>query len=188
MLLIGLGVISLSSKRNQTVGIILIAVGVFFLINEHWYFPYELRRFIWPTALILLGLALIIGRRSSVSPLAKLQNPNDLIDDLNFFGGGKTIITSQDFLGGKVTAIFGGGEYDLTRAKLSRQGAVIDTVNIFGGNTFLIPRDWEVKVEVASIFGGFSDKRLIQPSEAQSSGILLIKGFSLFGGGEVKNI
>ena len=188
MLLIGLGILNLSSKRNHTLGVILIVVGIFFLINKHWYFPYELRRFIWPVAFIILGIALIAGRKSAVNPLAKLQNPNDLIDDLNLFGGGKTIITSQEFLGGKVTSIFGGGEYDLTQAKLSSQGAIIDTVNIFGGNKFVVPRDWEVKVDVASIFGGFSDSRLIQPSGTISSGLLIIKGFSLFGGGEVRNI
>jgi len=51
----------------------------------------------------------------------------------------------------------------------------------------VVPEDWIVKSDILSLFGGFSDKRTLRPSEVDQSKILLIKGFVMFGGIEVKN-
>ena len=59
---------------------------------------------------------------------------------------------------------------------------------MFGGVEISVPRGWEVQVDVTSIFGGFNDKRgPVEPSSDNDKKTLIIKGFAIFGGGEVKS-
>jgi len=65
----------------------------------------------------------------------------------------------------------------------------LDVLTIFGGTKIVVPSDWAVTIDVVSIFGGFADKRrsahhinLIPENR------LVIKGFTIFGGGEVKDM
>ena len=84
---------------------------------------------------------------------------DNFIDLFTFMGGGKRKITSDNFMGGKVTSIFGGSELDLTAAKIQNQECVLDIFTMFGGSEIVVPNDWDVRVDVTSIFGGFDDKR-----------------------------
>ena len=113
----------------------------------------------------------------------------DYFDDFVVFGGREVFINSLNFYGGKITTIFGGAEYDLRNARLSSNGAVIDSVSVFGGCGFKVPPDWTVKNEVTAVFGGFSDKRGASPHQVNSdpSKTLIIKGFTAFGGVEIKH-
>ena len=112
----------------------------------------------------------------------------DYIDDVSVFGGGHKIIHSDNFKGGNITAIFGGSEIDLTQCKLAPGENIIDVVIIFGGSTIIVPNNWDVIMNVTPIFGGFSNKKSRYiPSGTEPSGILLIKGVILFGGGEIKS-
>jgi hypothetical protein len=105
------------------------------------------------------------------------------------FGGREVFINSQTFLGGKTTSMFGGTEYDLRQAQLSVNGAVIDCVSIFGGCGFKVPPDWTIKNEVTAVFGAFTDKRGATFGQIVSnpSKTLIIRGFSAFGGVEIKH-
>ena len=59
---------------------------------------------------------------------------------------------------------------------------------MFGGGTFYVPADWSVNTDVTAVFGGFSDKRRTSLETATDpEKVLYIKGFVLFGGGEIKN-
>jgi hypothetical protein len=113
----------------------------------------------------------------------------DYFDDFVVFGGREVFINSQNFYGGKITTIFGGAEYDLRNTHLSTNGAVIDSVSVFGGCGFKVPPEWTVKNEVTAVFGGFSDKRGAAPRyiNPDPSKTLIIKGFTAFGGVEIKH-
>ena len=111
-----------------------------------------------------------------------------MIDDISIFGGGSKIISSDNFRGGNVTAIFGGSEINLTGCKLAEGDQIIDVLLIFGGTTIVVPKDWNVIVNVTSILGGFSDKSIRDPNIIpDQSRTLHVKGLAMFGGGEVKN-
>jgi hypothetical protein len=74
----------------------------------------------------------------------------------------------------------------LRSASLAPGTHVLDLFVIFGGTSVIVPPDWTVRVEVFSFLGGFSDKRystlkVIPDAEK----VLVIKGFVMFGGGEV---
>ena len=111
----------------------------------------------------------------------------DEVDELGFFGGGERVSTSQEFRGGKLTAIFGGTVLNLLNAKLAQGTNVLDVFVLFGGTEIKVPADMNVKVKVTAIFGGFGDERkqIVEDDENDGSE-LIIKGLVLFGGGELK--
>ena len=192
MLLIGIGVFSLIGG-NKTTGTVLILVGGFFLIDEVYSIPRELRQIGWPVLIIGVGVLMLIshGRKKGEPRITtgKINQGMDYFDDFVVFGGREVFINSQTFLGGKTTSMFGGTEYDLRQAQLSENGAVIDCVSIFGGCGFKVPPDWTIKNEVTAVFGAFTDKRGATFGQIVSnpSKTLIIRGFSAFGGVEIKH-
>ncbi len=191
MLLIAIGIFSLIGG-NRTSGTVLIVIGGFFLLPEVFTIPVELRRIGWPLLIIGIGVVLLIthSRKKDEPPMPEPgKHGMDYFDDFIIFGGREVFISSQNFYGGKNTSMFGGTEYDLRQARLSPNGAVIDCVSIFGGCGFIVPPDWTVKNEVTAVFGGFADKRgkTINQIVPDPSRTLIIKGFTAFGGIEIKH-
>ena len=192
MLLIGIGVFSLIGG-NKTTGVILILIGGFFLVDEVYSIPREIRQIGWPVLIIGVGVVLLVThsrKRNEPKFTGHVsQQGMDYFDDLVVFGGREIFINSQNFYGGKTTSMFGGTEYDLRQAKLSENGAVIDCVALFGGCGFKVPPDWTVKNEVTAIFGAFTDKRgsTFNNIVTNPSKTLVIRGFSAFGGVEIKH-
>ncbi len=192
MILIAIGVFSLIGG-NKTSGTILVVIGSFFLIPDIIHIPYEIRQIGWPLFIIAVGVVLLIThsrKKDSVSAAKQKGKPEiDYFDDFVIFGGREVLINSQNFYGGKTTSMFGGTEYDFKQAQLSENGAVIDCVSIFGGCSFKVPHDWTIKNEVTAVFGAFSDKRgsSINHIVPDTSKTLIIKGFTAFGGIEIKH-
>ncbi len=192
-LLIFLGLVFLSNKDNKGTGLILIAIGSFFLLPRFFDLPYYWRSLFWPSMLILLGLVVIFGSRrhgggsTFFGGSRRRGSSEDYLDDVDIFGGGDRIINSQNFQGGKITHIFGGSKYDMTNARLAPGNNNLEIVWIFGGSKFIIPEGWNVKVEVTSIFGGFSDKRVRSIVVTDPDRTLVISGQIIFGGGEIVN-
>jgi hypothetical protein len=109
--------------------------------------------------------------------------------DLSILWGTKKMITSNNFTGGKATSIFGYSEIDLTNCKLDNKSVVIDILGIFGGSTLIVPKEWNVVLDVFSLFSGFSSKiRRTPETKVDMEKTLIIKGFVIFGYGEVKSI
>jgi predicted membrane protein len=190
VILMIVGTVMLVSNPRKNTGWILIMIGAFFLLPDLIYIPWFEMRTFWPIILIAFGFFYIIRQRGHTTPISETPDGTmDFIDDTNIFGGGNVVITSNNFKGGKITSIFGGGDYDLTNAKLSAEPSVIDFFAMFGGGNFIVPADWNVRTDVTAIFGGFSDKRKtkIDPGTSDPNKELFIKGFVLFGGGELKS-
>jgi len=186
-LLILLGLFFLLSREAKATGWILILVGGIFMIPRMWHdVPWGWHELFWPTLLVGLG-AMLIARGVTRRREGVDEGP-DYIDDMSIFGGGDRVISSQDFKGGRVTAIFGGSKYNLTNAELAKGRNVLDIFTVFGGCKLIVPQEWEVKIEVSAIFGGFSDKRHIRKDIPRDpSKELIIKGVAIFGGGDIVN-
>ncbi len=183
-LLILLGLFFLLSREAHATGWILIGIGGFFMIPQFWNVPWGWHELFWPAMLLGLGAILIVrGVSKRQDPI---DNSVDYIDDVSIFGGGDRVISTQNFKGGRVTAIFGGSKYNMTHAQLAKGRSEIDLFTMFGGCKFIIPPDWEIKIEVSSIFGGFSDKRALRKDDPRDpSKELIIKGIAIFGGGDI---
>lgn len=178
MLLIGIGVFNyLTGRKNAA--IILVSIGAFFLIQD--YGPYDLRDF-WPLILIIVGVVFILRRKSEI---AHGENRENFFDDINIFSGGEKKFASHPLEGGRVTNIFGGSTIDL-RDSAPIHDATIEIFTMFGGCEIIVPEDWKVKIEAVSLFGAFTDERRNTSYDPDSPQII-IKGFTIFGGGELKN-
>ena len=183
-LLILIGLFFLFSREANATGWILIGIGGFFMIPRIVEVPWEWGEMFWPAILLGLGAVLIV--RSVSRRRHKVDEGPDFIDDMAVFGGGDRMITSQNFKGGRVTAIFGGSKYNMLNAQLAKGRNVIDIFTMFGGCKFIIPQEWDVRIEVSAIFGGFSDKRQMRKDIPRDpSKELVIKGIAMFGGGDI---
>ncbi len=185
-----IGVLLTVAKRNKTFGVILMAIGVFGITDEIFNVSFG---DLWPLILVFIGLSIIFRKRLTGRPddgdvFTESMNA-DYIDEVAVFGGGEKMVTSDNFKGGKVTSIFSGSQVNLLNAELADGKNVIDILTIFGGTTIIVPDDWTVHTEVSSLFGAFTDKRILRLKViANPDKQLFIRGFTMFGGGEIKNI
>ena len=216
-LLITIGVFSLITSDKVGPGVVLIGVGTIFLLSDIlpdvWPGFFDLftndTNLFWYLVLIVVGVSLILRRKTHRSESTKSHSgrpgfishdsndksafafssgDQDYIDEVAIFGGGKKIITSENFKGGKVTTIFGGMDLILTQSKLADGIVGIEVFAMFGGWTLVVPPTWQVKTDVVAIFGGITDKRMIGPENVRdNTQQLVVKGLVMFGGGEIKS-
>jgi predicted membrane protein len=143
---------------------------------------------LWPLILVALGVSLIWGtsHRLRVAPGGgPVGDSGSAVNAFAFLGGFKRANDSQDFRGGEVTAIMGSCEIDLRKASIREGEAVLTLVAIMGGIELWIPEDWAVTLQGVPILGGYEDETH-RPS-ADTRKRLIIKGYSIMGGVEVKN-
>jgi predicted membrane protein len=186
-----IGVFILINTEKKFLGGILSGIGALFLVPRIFPEVDYNAGIIFPIILIVLGAYIILKRRkveSESTPFSDTSQVNkDKIDDVSIFGGGTKIISSSNFQGGNVTAIFGGSEINLMNCQLADGDNVLDVLCVFGGTTIIVPKEWNVVINVTSILGGFSNKAIRNPSIViDQSKTLHIKGLAMFGGGEVK--
>jgi len=198
MLLVGTAM--LFSDEQRIPGVIVIAIGGFFLLRDFFEDVLDIDfldwQVFWPILIIVGGILVIFGR----GRLSSFSKPNwdtntsreqsdDILNVTAVLGGGDISVTSNDFKGGKVTCFMGGGNYDLSNADIKEGPVVIDLFAMFGGGSFIVPSDWKVRIEVTAILGGFSDsrKRLSTVQEGEGHKELIIRGTVIMGGGEIKN-
>lgn len=177
-ILVVLGIVNLLSG-NSRAAFILIGLGTIFYLNH--FNIIEIRTF-WPVILIVIGLSFIL--RKKVRPKHITEADDNFFDEVAIFGGTEKKYISDNLQGGKVTNIFGGSEIDLRGSK-AQDGAVIEIFCMFGGVELMLPEDWKVNMGTTAIFGGLSDSRKSISSNATTT--VHIKGFVMFGGGEIKN-
>jgi len=190
MMIIGLFI--LINHNDSFLGIILVAIGGFWFLSRYSDFPISNLFFeYWPILIILFGIYIIFKKDGSTSTRkVNLEGENydiDYIDDVSIFGGGRKNITSQNFKGGKITAIFSGIDIDLHESNLAEGNNSLEITAILGGVDIIVPRDWKVISNVSSIFGGFDDKRILNTNQVyESNKVLIIRGSVIFGGGDLK--
>lgn len=184
---------------------IMILIGGAFLARDI-YPELAIRRYIWPSILVLIGAIMILKpKRSSwecndnqkkkpdssgieeATIIDEKHNfKEDYIDSTSIFSGSKKIIISKNFKGGDIVTIFAGTELDFSQADMLKP-ATLEVTTIFGGTKLIIPSNWEIKSEAVMIFGGIEDKRRMQTITGQPEKTLLLKGTVLFGGIEIKS-
>lgn len=152
-------------------------------------------RMIVPLVLMLIGFRILTrprGYRSSRGFGSSRQHgvvasdrDSDELDGFAMLGALVRGSASQNFRGGKVTAVLAGAEIDLRQAKIDGPEAVIDTFTMWGGIEFVVPREWEVVVNGTPILGGFDDQTR-HPSDPIAPR-LIITGFAVMGGVGVRN-
>lgn len=189
MLLVAIGLVMTLGATEKTAGVIVMAVGGFFMIPLIFRETFHMYNMFWPSIFIIIGVIFIVSRRHGWNAATtKGTIGDDYVDYVNVFSGGERQVVSKNFKGGKITAVFGGIELDLTKAVLAPGVSELEIACIFGGATLIVPDDWHVTIEVTPVLGGFSDSRKLSPGRTvDPSKHLLVKGAVVFGGGEVKS-
>jgi predicted membrane protein len=148
---------------------------------------------LWPMVLIAIGLGLMwsrfelprFGTPGPAGPVAP-----DKVNATALFGGVERRVTTSNFTGGAVTAMFGGVELDFRGADIEGEEAVLFVEATFGGIELVVPERWTVIYEGQSIFGGYNDETrapLPDVPGAPARKRLVLRGQALFGGITVKN-
>jgi len=190
VILIAIGFIMLLSHEGKGPGVILLLVGGTLYLRDFFHFDFNFWQVFFPAMLILAGVMILFKRRFHPPDCEKKNmSDEDMIDEFAFFGGGERTVVSQNFKGGKIFAMFGGSNFNLSRAKLAPGTNYIEVFAMFGGMKLIVPEDWDIKVKTQAIFGGFSDTHRIHPQykDEENKAELIIKGMVLFGGGEIKS-
>jgi len=159
-------------------------------------------RLFFPLLLIYLGVIILISRgrermcrwppdRFGAGSYTRESSysENKLMESV-VFSGSERRVESQNFEGGKVEAVFGGIELDLSGAAITlpERRVVLEANAVFGGIEIRIPRTWRVERQSEAVFGGFSDKSVPpRPEPGFDPPTLVIRGSAVFGGIEVKN-
>jgi len=204
MIIISLGIVALiRNKFKKPHGYVLITIGVLFLLAS-WYPNMVNKEIILPVAIILIGVSILFKKRNhhkfrhgrfSREEWRKLHDANvygdpstdDYLDSVNFFGGIKKNVTSQNFKGADMVTICGGTDINLTNANFEGK-IVLDISCFFAGTTIKIPTDWHINSDVTTIFGGIEDKRPIEIVEkADRTKTVVLQGTCFFGGIEINN-
>jgi len=189
MLLVAIGLVMTLGATEKTSGVIVMAVGGFFLIPMIFRETFHAYNLFWPSIFIIIGVLFIATKRRgwNAAPTSGV-NSDDFVDIVNVFSGGERQLVSENFRGGRISAVFGGTELDLTKAKLAPGRNDLEIACVFGGATLIVPDEWNISIEVTPVLGGFSDSRKLIPGRTvDTTRQLVIKGAVVFGGGEIKS-
>ncbi len=167
--------------RAELAPVLVVLVGTFLLIDQVT--DLSIWR-LWPVLIIVAG-AWLLYRRTAPPPPQAATESGGTVNISAIIGGGDSRFAAEEFRGGQVTAILGGGKLDLRDATLPAGGATVDVTVLFGGYEFRVPADWRVDMRAAVLFGGSSDDR--KSATASSGPLLTVTGTVLFGGLEIKN-
>lgn len=181
--LMGIGLaFSLDAPRgsHRFIGGILFLAGAFFLVNN-LVFHLRFHQF-WPLIYVVIGLILL--RRGLRGRLSGSTSDSSTIAMFSVLGGSKRSCASQGFRGGEATAFLGGCELDLRQASIDGE-ATLDVLAFWGGIEVRVPEDWTVISEGVPLLGGFEDQT--RPPQGGSMKRLVIKGFAIMGGVEIRN-
>ncbi|MNI80242.1 hypothetical protein D3C73_1367580 [compost metagenome] len=109
---------------------------------------------------------------------SKLDNASAVL------GGVDTKNESDDYQGGKTTAILGGVVLDLRHATIKSE-AVLDVFVLCGGVELKVPEHWIIRSEIMPILGGVENKTNV--TDKPKAPILTIVGTVALGGIEIKH-
>jgi predicted membrane protein len=179
-----LGVLYLLTRETTTFGSILVTVfGTVMLLFTLGLANANILDLLWPTLLILAGVYFIfwMGRRPGSA-----INSSDFIQLFAVFSGPEVRLTTANFKGGNVTALFGGANIDLRESKLPPEGALVELTAAFGGITLFVPEEWKLEMTGLPLFGGWSNKSALH-SIAPEAPTLRLRCLAFCGGIDVKN-
>lgn len=172
-------------------GGMLCTVGALFLLDNLHIISFSFNM-IWPLAVIGFGISMLM-RSADRTRMTGDSAGHGFASDPTLslwaiFGGGRRRVTSENFQGGEVFAIFGGFHIDLRGAQIPSGRAVVEINSIFGGVELLVPEGWRVAVRGTGIFGAFEDKTIPpRPDVGVTPPELIVTGSAIFGGATVRN-
>jgi predicted membrane protein len=185
--IIGLGMVTLAERPVSILGpLILLAAGAILLLFTLDVLEASAWNVIWPAALILFGLVVLVRHGIQRGTPVSVGAGDDVVRTSAFFSGSELVSQSRAFRAAKLMAVCGGASLDLRGAKPVEEGADVDATAIFGGVDVIVPRDWRVSVRGTPLLGGISNKAEGQDL-ARDAPRVRVDALAIFGGVDVKH-
>lgn len=185
--LVAIGLLKIWQSREGCpgafAGFIFTFAGVWLLLEELALVRIRLND-LWPLFLVFFGAYLVWQGISGRKRPPEAGDDDDRLSAFAMLGAVARGNNSPSFRGGTLTAIMGGCEIDLRHASIDGE-AVIDVFAMWGGIDIRVPEDWSVHLRVVPLLGGADDKT--RPPQGTSPHRLVLRGFAIMGGIEVKN-
>lgn len=169
----------LSDARNYLWALLLIGFGAFYQLNNLDIININPWQVFWPVVIIVVGLSVVFQR--ATRPKVDPGNDTDLSAIL---GGVEQVSASEDYTGGKITAIMGGATIDLRKVVIKKE-ATLDVYMLMSGVELWVPENVVVKSSAAAILGGIENKS--HAKEGENTPVLYVTGQVVMAGIEIKN-
>jgi predicted membrane protein len=188
LILVAAGLWHLISNEFRDVvgGLFLIVIGAMFQLAKLEILGQSAWHYIWPALIIILGLWVLAGAfRQQTGPKIPISK-EEALDAFAIFSGLERRIESQNFRGGKATALLGGIDLDFSQVRLAEGKASIELTAVLGGIDVRVPRHIRVELHGSPVLGGIEDNHLYTPG-AEGDQTLYIKATAILGGIEIKD-
>lgn len=162
-------------------GLVFVGVGLVILFDSLGILRISIGA-MWPMLLVLFGGSMVW--RGLYGTRVRAADTADTVSGIAILGGVKRRNNSRTFKGGDLTAIMGGCEIDLRQAAIDGEAA-IEVFAMWGGIDIRVPENWTVINRVMPLLGGVEDKT--HPPPGTTAHRLVLRGFAVMGGIEVKN-
>lgn len=183
-----LGIVNLAQRSNFT-GWVYLAGGILLQAYRLDYVSGSLLSLLWPLALIIVGLWLVLNRRKggAARPYDN-SSSRDSLNILTIFGGLKEVVNSQAFRGGQATVVFGDVDIDLRKVDFAVERPEIEATVIFGDMEIIVPRNCQVDFKPLTILGDSKQDLLVDHGEGSDPTVTVyVHGLVLFGALKVRN-
>ncbi len=163
------------SARNLWWGLLLIALGIFFLLDNMNMLDFgEAIRTWWPALLVVWGISILLSRshvsvassgHAPVPPSTPVGEVNEVFGDRNdspqgdnvsyssVFGDLTVRPASMTFKGGTVSTVFGDTTLDLSSAALADGENVLKVTGVFGDMRLMLAPSMPYALSAHSLFG-----------------------------------
>lgn len=170
------------SERSRPWGILLMAAGLLIELQQLGAIHVQLQTY-WPILIIAAG-AVMVWRAFQQPAEGDREGMSPHLNVFAIWGGGEYRIRTKDFRGGDLIALMGGFDIDLRDADIGGDQAVVNVTAFMGGGVLRVPENWAVSMQVGAFLGGHSLKAREGPNPNKT---LIVKGFAVMGGIEVRN-
>lgn len=173
--------IFINDSKNYLWALLVVGFGVLSQARELGYGDINPWEFFWPLVIIVVGISILMNRSVGRQKMAETDRSEDIGAVM---GGVDQRNVSEDYKGGRVTAVMGGAKIDLRKATI-KQSATIEVFTLMGGIELIVPRNVVIKNQTSVILGGVEDKT--EQEAVKSSPVLELVGDVILGGVEIKN-
>ncbi len=181
--------------RRSIIGLIIIAIGVYMVLDRaglfhfEWEWFGEWRKYIIPALIIFVGLKFLIGHRNpeQVERMMEVDmsnlNEDEVVRSSVAFSGSRYNFNGRKFSGAQIKAFCGGVTIDLRGAAIA-ENAVIEVSTFMGGVEIIAPEDVAFHVCSNCLLGGVGNKKSYMNGHASKT--IVLNASCLLGGVEIK--
>jgi predicted membrane protein len=197
MILILIGGWNLTCKSGRIFGGVLVLLGVLFQLDTLGIAQFTWGE-IWGMVIIATGVLVMwssLKARRISTVVGKIAgapqgDPRTTLSEVAVFGAIERRITSQDFQGGIINAIFGSVELDMRDATILQEESILWINSVFGSFELRVPEAWQIVSRGQAAFGSFEDDTRNYRNENPANPprkSLILTGAAVFGSVQIKN-